>query len=95
MKLGGNLVSAVFVKRRNRFLVTVERNGEEFEAFLANSGRLREILVPGRRLLLRSACDRSAPGRSARGKRRTGFDVLSAFLEEDFVTIDSRLPTPS
>ncbi len=92
MKLGKDLVSAIFVKRMNRFLVAVERDGEEFEAFLANSGRLREILVSGRRLLLRSACDRFMSGRSAHGKRRTGFDVLGAFLEESFVTIDSRLP---
>lgn len=87
MKLEGELVRAVFLERRSRFSVTVERDGKKFEAFLANSGRLREILIPGRRLLLRSALCQSALGR-----RRTGFDVLGAFLEEGFVTIDSRLP---
>ncbi len=92
MKLEGELVPAVFLERRSRFSVAVERDGREFDAFLANSGRLREILVPGRRMLLRSALDRSSNGRSARGGRRTGFDVLGAFLEEGFVTIDSRLP---
>jgi len=87
MKLEGELVHAIFLERRSRFSVVVERKGEEFEAFLANSGRLKEILVPGRRLLLRAV-----PNRSVQERRKTGFDVLGAFLDGSLVTIDSRLP---
>ncbi|HUI39977.1 MAG TPA: DNA/RNA nuclease SfsA [Methanothrix sp.] len=84
MKLEGELVPAVFLERRSRFSVVVARNGKKFEAFLANSGRLKEILVPGRKLLLRAVYDRP--------ERKTGFDLFGAILDGSLVTIDSRLP---
>lgn len=87
MKLEDELVPAIFLERRSRFSVAVEKEGKEFEAFLANSGRLREILIPGRRLLLRSVHNQTV-----RERRKTGFDVLGAILDGSLVTIDSRLP---
>jgi len=37
-----------FVRRDNRFRVTVEIEGEPVAAYLPNSGRLAELLAPGR-----------------------------------------------
>ena len=42
-----------FIERRNRFLVLVEVNGGLEGAHLPNSGRLEELLIPGRKALVR------------------------------------------
>ena len=51
----GPLEDARFLERPNRFLVLcrLERSGEVVAAHLADPGRLREILLPGRRSRLR------------------------------------------
>ena len=51
-------------------------------AHVPNSGRMRELLCPGARVLL--------AGRS--GPRKTAFDLLMAYDGDRLVSIDSRLP---
>ena len=47
------LVRAVFVSRPNRFIVAAQGpDGAVVEAHMPNPGRLRELLLPGARLLL-------------------------------------------
>ena len=43
-------MTARFLERPNRFLVRCEQGGREIDAFLPNSGRLQELLLPGRLL---------------------------------------------
>lgn len=51
---GAALVEARFVRRPNRFVVHASTEGHgEVAAHLADPGRLRELLVPGRRMGLR------------------------------------------
>lgn len=69
--------------RDNRFRATVELNGRRVWAYLPNSGRLEELLEPGRRLLLSPA---SAPG------RRTDYDLLLVDMGGTLVLADARLP---
>ncbi len=45
-------IEARFVRRINRFVLLVDIDGREEEAYLANPGRLWELLLPGARLLL-------------------------------------------
>ena len=52
MKLYPKTVTAVFLKRPNRFLVVAKLQGQEVEAYLANPGRLLELLIPGCTLYL-------------------------------------------
>jgi len=85
MKIAARLVPATFVKRDNRFRVTVQVEGHPVWAHLPNSGRLRELLVPGRRVLLAPA---QAPG------RRTRYDLLMVDLDETLVSVDARKPGP-
>lgn len=48
-----NMIPAIFIKRKNRFVAKVSLdNGEMVEAHLANTGRMQELLVAGRRVLL-------------------------------------------
>lgn len=84
MKIDGDLVWGRFVERTSRFTVIAERDGKLLDCFLANPGRLKELLVPGHMLLLR----RAAPS----GTRKTGFDVIGVCLNGNVVTIDSRIP---
>ena len=83
MKLHPDLVEARFLTRLNRFAALVELEGREVMAHVANSGRLRELLEPGRRLLLAPA-----PG----AHRKTQFDLALVDLDFTLVSADSRLP---
>jgi sugar fermentation stimulation protein A len=84
MKIAARLIPATFVKRDNRFRATVRVEGHPLWAHLPNSGRLRELLVPGRRVLLKTA---QAPG------RRTAYDLLMVDLDRTLVCVDARLPS--
>ena len=83
MQIEAELVEGRFLNRDNRFRVTVEVAGEAVWAHLPNSGRLGELLVPGRRALL-------AP-RSAAG-RKTDYDMVMILDGAEWVSVDSRLP---
>jgi len=77
------LQEAVFLARPNRFTARVRLAGREVAVFLPDSGRLPDLLVPGRRVFLRPA---AGPG------RRTGHDLLLVDHDGVLVSLDSRLP---
>ncbi len=77
------LVKAVFLRRDNRFLVTVELEGKPVHAHLPNSGRLRELLSPGREVYLTPM---RHPG------RKTAFDLKLVRVGQTLVSADARLP---
>ncbi len=80
------LVRGVFVQRDNRFRaqVRLDEEGAATVAYLPNPGRLQELLVPGRTVLLR-------PAEAAH--RRTDYDLSLINVEEGpWVSLDSRLP---
>ncbi len=83
MKLHPQLVEARFLTRLNRFAALVEWEGREVMAHVANSGRLRELLEPGRRLLLAPASGEH---------RKTRFDLALVDLDSTLVSADARLP---
>ena len=74
-----------FIRRDNRFRVTVEVDGQEVAAHLPNSGRLGELLVPGRPCYL-------VPRAAAH--RRTDYDLLLVAYAGILVSVDARLPNP-
>ena len=53
MQLGNDLVEAKFVRRVNRFLAVATIGGQEAGVHVANSGRLRELFVPGAEVWLK------------------------------------------
>jgi len=77
------LVKGNFVQRENRFRVTVEIQGEPIAAHLPNSGRLTELLTPGRPCWLEAF---DSP------HRKTGFDLKLVEYAGVFVSVDARLP---
>ncbi len=83
MKLHPHLVEARFLTRLNRLAALVELERREVMVHVANSGRLRELLAPGRRLLLAPA---------AGEHRKTQFDLALIDLGATLVSADARLP---
>jgi sugar fermentation stimulation protein A len=80
------VVEGRFLARDNRFRVTVEVAGREVWAHLPNSGRLGELLLPERRVLL---VERTG---KATGRRKTGYDLSLVEVAGRWVSVDARLP---
>ncbi len=79
------LVAGRFVRRVNRFRVTVKVDGDPVDAHLPNSGRLTELLTLDRACWLERATN---PG------RKTGFDLKLVAYAGTLVSVDARLPNP-
>jgi sugar fermentation stimulation protein A len=60
-------------------------DGQQVAAHLPNSGRLQELLTPGREVWLRPASD---------PRRRTSYDLLLVEHAGQLVSVDARLPNP-
>ncbi len=78
------LTRAVFLERLNRFTVLVDLHGEPVQAHLPNSGRLRELLTPGRTAYL---LKKDEPW------RKTKFDMAVVGLGNILVSVNARLPS--
>ncbi len=75
--------AATLLKRLTRFTCLVDVGGREERVFLPNSGRLGELLQPGRRVFL---VPQGTP------KRKTGYDLAIVSLGELLVSVDARIP---
>jgi sugar fermentation stimulation protein A len=85
MKLPQPLIPARFVRRDNRFRVSVKVDGRLVAAHLPNSGRLGELLTPGRELRLASMPD---------PRRKTRYDLKLVRYAGVWVSVDARIPNP-
>jgi len=83
LELGNNLIYGRFVERVNRFLALVDIDGREVCVHVANSGRMKELFLPGVRVLVKPA-----PGEH----RKTKFDLALVDLGFTLVSADARLP---
>lgn len=76
-----NLMEGTFKERPNRFTVIFEAEGALEMAHLRDPGRLKELLFPGARLLLRPAQNLA--------NRKTKYDVIAVWSEGIWVLINS------
>jgi sugar fermentation stimulation protein A len=83
VQIEGNLIEGRFMSRDNRFRVTVEVKGRDTWAHLPNSGRLGELLRPGRRVFLVER---------AGDNRKTRYDLSLVENDGQWVSVDARLP---
>jgi sugar fermentation stimulation protein A len=79
------LVKGILKNRDNRFRATVSVGGADAWAHVPNSGRLGELLTPGRSIWL-------APAGSP--ERKTAYDLKLVEFENVLVSVDARLPNP-
>ena len=78
-----NLKEAVFLKRPNRFIAWISIEGQEVKCHVKNTGRLKELLIPGARILVEPSDD---------PKRKTGYSLICVFHNNQWVNIDSQVP---
>lgn len=77
------VVEGIFAARPNRFIALVLINGAETVCHVKNTGRCRELLVPGTRVVL-CAADNPA--------RRTKYDLVAVWKGDTLINMDSQAP---
>ena len=79
-----NITKGTFLDRPNRFIAHVEIDGRRETVHVKNTGRCRELLLPGAEVWL------TAPGTEG---RKTKFDLVTVRKENGMlVNIDSQAP---
>ena len=79
-----NTVHGIFIRRNNRFTAEVMIAGESEIVHVKNTGRLKELLIPGAKITLQRTC---VPG------RKTVYDLISVYKSGlKWVNIDSLAP---
>ena len=74
---------AVFLERPNRFVADVEQAGRREICHVKNTGRCRELLVPGAELYVQ---------RSDNPARKTALDLIAVKKGSQWVNMDSQAP---
>lgn len=72
-----------FISRENRFAALVRIDGDREWVHVPNSGRMRELLVPGADVLLHEASSTA---------RQTAYDLVAVETADVMVSVDSRVP---
>lgn len=72
-----------FVKRVNRFIAHILIDGQVEVVHVANTGRMKELLIEGVRVIVRKVDNPN---------RKTNFDLVMVYKDETLVLIDSKMP---
>jgi len=78
-----NTVTGEFISRPNRFIAHVNINGEMHVSHVKNTGRCRELLVPGAKVVLT---------RSDSADKKTQYDLIAVYKGGTLINIDSQAP---
>ena len=83
MKLYANIHRAEFLERPNRFIARCRMGGTEVLCHVKNTGRCRELLVPGARVYLEE---------SGNPNRKTKYDLIAVEKGERLINMDAQAP---
>lgn len=78
-----NIRPAIFIHRPNRFVANIELEGRPVVCHVKNTGRCRELLVPGARIMVQEF---SSPS------RKTPCDLISVWKGERLINMDANAP---
>ena len=78
-----NVREAIFEQRLNRFVALLNVDGESVRCHVKNTGRLKELFVPGARCVLAAA---ENPARA------TPYDLVGVYRGDVLVNVDSQAP---
>jgi sugar fermentation stimulation protein A len=81
-----NIRRAVFISRPNRFIAHIELDGKQEVCHVKNTGRCRELLIPGAVVLVQDA------GVNGGSSRKTRYDLVAVWKGNRLVNIDSSAP---
>ena len=79
----GKILPARFLARPNRFVARVEAEGEELICHVKNTGRCRELLVPGATVWLEE---------SPNPNRKTKYDLIAVEKGSRLINMDAQAP---
>lgn len=80
------IVTGTFLSRPNRFIAHVSIEGREVICHVKNTGRCRELLIPGVTVVLEHH-----PQAALRG-RKTQYDLIAVYKNGRLINIDSQAP---
>lgn len=78
------VVEGIFIKRPNRFIAKVIINEREEVVHVKNTGRCKELLVPGARVILED-CSHNI-------NRKTRYSLIAVWKGDMLVNMDSQVP---
>ena len=78
-----NIISGAFLSRPNRFIAQVEIDGTVHTCHVKNTGRCKELLVKGAKVILQE---------SSKPERKTKYDLISVYKGDRLVNMDSQAP---
>lgn len=81
-----HITTGIFLSRPNRFIAHVLIDGKETVCHVKNTGRCRELLLPGANLVLEYHPDAEKTG------RKTGYDVIGVYKGPLLINMDSQAP---
>ena len=80
----GNVITGAFISRPNRFIANVSIEGVPVVAHVKNTGRCRELLLPGAEVFLE---------KSDSPQRKTAYDLIAVRKTNGLlINIDSQAP---
>lgn len=74
--------TGTFLLRKNRFIAEVEMNGQVVDCHVKNTGRCRELFIPGVKAILQE---------SNNPNRKTRFDLIAVYKNRQLVNVDSQV----
>lgn len=78
-----HVIQGTFVERPNRFIAMVNIHGHIEKAHVKNTGRCRELLIPGTTVFLQVHDD---------PKRKTKYSLITVLKGDTYINIDSQIP---
>ena len=78
-----NVCFGKFICRPNRFIANVDIDGQETVCHVKNTGRCKELLTTGARVILEKADNPN---------RKTGYDLISVYKGDTLINMDSQSP---
>ena len=78
-----NMIEAIFIKRPNRFIAHCLLGKEEVKVHVKNTGRCKELLIPGTCVYLQSNNDPN---------RKTKYSLISVQKGDRLINMDSQVP---
>ena len=83
MLLYNNVLEGIFRRRPNRFIAYVDIDGKTEKVHVKNTGRCKELLVPGCTVYL---------DKSDNPNRKTAYDLVAVMKGDTLINMDSAAP---
>ena len=78
-----NIQKAIFLDRPNRFIAHVLLDGSPTVCHVKNTGRCRELLIPGAEVLVQKASNQA---------RKTAYDLIAVYKGKRLINMDASAP---